>query len=167
MIAAQLSNGRQAALQRRRSGPMVRNLAAGWIATAAFALLAACARTPDAEAIRASIAAMAEAAEARRTGDVLAFVSDDFTGEDGALDRAGLERLLRARLLAGRAVGVRVGRVDVALAGERATARFELTLTDGSGRWLAEGRAVLDVTTGWRREGRTWRCHYAKWSDAH
>lgn len=134
-----------------------------WILLAALAFLGACSRTPDAEAIRAAIASMAEAAEAQRSGDVLASVSDDFTGNDGELDRAGLERLLRARALAGRSLGASVGHVDVALSGDRATARFELTLTDGSGRWLAEGRAVLGMTTGWRREGGRWRCYNARW----
>lgn len=134
-----------------------------WILLVALAFLCACSRPPDAEAIRASIASMAEAAEALRTGDVLASVSDDFTGNDGELDRAGLERLLRARKLAGRSVGASVGHVDVELSRDRATARFELTLTDGSGRWLADGRAVLRMTTGWRREGGRWRCYNARW----
>jgi len=134
-----------------------------WFLLLALALLGACSRVPDAEAIRASIAAMAEAAEALRTGDVLASVSDDFTGNDGELDRAGLERLLRARARAGRSLGAKVGHVNVELSGDRATARFELTLTDGSGRWLADGRAVLTMTTGWRREGGRWRCYNARW----
>lgn len=127
-------------------------------------LLAACARVPDAEAIRSAIRDMATAAEAKRTGDVLERVAADFTGNDGELDRAGLERLLRARMVAAQSVGVSIGRVDVELDGDRASARFEMTLTDGSGRWLPDRRSVLDVTTGWRREGRAWRCHYAKWS---
>lgn len=127
-------------------------------------LLAACARVPDAEAIRATIHAMAEAAEAKRSGDVLAHVAEDFTGNDGEFDRTGLERLLRARLLAGQSVGASIGRVDVELDGNRATARFEMTLTDGSGRWLPDRRATFDVTTGWRREGSGWSCYNARWT---
>lgn len=127
-------------------------------------LPAACARVPEADAIRAAIHAMAEAAEAKRTGAVLEHVAADFTGNDGELDRAGLERLLRARLLAGQAIGVSIGTIEVQLDGDRATARFEMSVTDDSGRWLSDRRAAFDVTTGWRREGGAWHCYNAKWS---
>lgn len=127
-------------------------------------LLAACARAPDAEVIRDAIGEMAAAAEAKRSAEVLEHVAVDFTGNDGELDRAELERMLRARVLAAQAVGVSIGTVTVELDGDRATARFEMTVTDGSGRWLSDGRAVLQVTSGWRREGGIWRCYNARWS---
>lgn len=126
--------------------------------------LPACTRVPDADAIRGTIQAMAAAAEAKRSGDVLDHIAADFTGNDGEFDRAGLERLLRARLLAGQAIGVSLGRIDVELDGNRATAHFAMTVTDDSGRWLPDRKATLDVTTGWRREGRDWRCYNARWT---
>lgn len=126
--------------------------------------LVACTRVPDAEAIRSTIQMMAAAAEGKRTGEVLDHVAADFTGNDGEFDRPGLERLLRARVLAAQSVGVSIGDVEVELDGSRAIARFEVTLTDGSGRWLPDRRAVLRLTTGWRREGRDWLCYNAKWS---
>lgn len=128
-----------------------------------ISVFVACARVPDTDAIRSAIRTMAEAAEAKRTGDVLDHVAADFTGNDGEVDRAGLERLLRARVLAAQAIGVTIGTVEVELDGDRATARFEMTVTDGSGRWLPDRRAVLDMTTGWRREGSVWRCQNARW----
>ena len=129
-------------------------------------LIAACAHTPDTDAIRANVQAMAAAAEAQDKAGVLAHVADDFTGNEGELDRAGVEQLLRARLLAGRSIGVSIGRVEVEVDGDRAIARFEATVTDGSGRWLPDHRAVLKMVTGWRREGREWRCYNAQWSEA-
>jgi len=129
-------------------------------------LIAACARTPDVDAIRANVQAMAAAAESQSKAGVLAHVADDFIGNEGELERAGLEQLLRARLLAGRSIGVSIGRVEVEVDGDRATARFDATVTDGSGRWLPEHRAVLKMTTAWRREQRDWRCYNAKWSGA-
>jgi ketosteroid isomerase-like protein len=129
-------------------------------------LIAACAHTPDADAIRADVQAMAAAAEAQDKAGVLAHVADDFTGNDGELDRAGLEQLLRARLLAGRSIGVSIGTVEVDVDGDRATVRFDATVTDGSGRWLPDHRAVLKMATGWRRERREWRCYNAQWSEA-
>ena len=125
-------------------------------------LLVACARTPDAEAIRMAIHGMQDSAEHRRPAGVMEHVADDFVGNNGEFDRAGLERLVRARVLA-QSVGVSIGRVEIELDGDRATARFPMTVTDGSGRWLPERRAALDVVTGWRREGGYWRCYNARW----
>lgn len=126
-------------------------------------LLAACTRVPDADAIRDTIQAMATAAEAGRRGDVLEHITPDFTGNDGEFDRAGLERFVRARMLA-QSIGVAIGSIEVELDGNRAIARFEMTVTDGSGRWLPDRRASLAVVTGWKREGGAWRCYNAKWS---
>jgi hypothetical protein len=61
-------------------------------------------------------------------------------------------------------VGVDVGPIEVEVHGERATARFHATLSDGSGRWIPDRRAVLEVETGWRREGGDWTCYNASWS---
>ncbi len=127
-------------------------------------ILSACARVPDADAIRGTIQTMAEAAEAKRNAGVLESIAADFTGNDGEFDRDGLERMLKARLLGGQAIGVSLGRIDVELDGDRATARFSMTVTDDSGRWLPDRRAALDVTTGWRREGRDWHCYNARWT---
>lgn len=128
-------------------------------------LLLACARQPDADAIRARIVQMAGAAEAQRVGDVLDGISGDFIG-NGELDRAQLANLVRAQLLGGNAVGVDLGVVEVDVHGERATARFTATLTDGSGRWIPDRRATLEVETGWRREGGDWTCYNARWSNS-
>lgn len=127
-------------------------------------LCVACARQPDAEAIRERIGQMAGAAEAKRAGDLLDGISDDFIG-NGELDRAQLANLVRAQLLAGNAIGVDLGTIEVDVHGERATARFQATLTDGSGRWIPDRRATLDVETGWRREGGDWTCYNASWSN--
>lgn len=126
-------------------------------------LAGACARQPDAEAIRERIAQMAGAAEAQSVSDVLDGISEDFIG-NGELDRAQLGNLVRARLLGGELVGVDVGPIEVEVHGERATARFQATLSDGSGRWIPDRRAVLEVETGWRREGGDWTCYNASWS---
>ena len=125
--------------------------------------LAACARVPGAAAIRSTIQQMAAAAEAKRTGEVLEHVAADFTGNDGEFDRAALERMLRARVLAAQAIGVSIGPVAVEVDGHRATARFTMTVTDESGRWLSDRRAVLDMVTGWRNEAGVWRCNNARW----
>jgi ketosteroid isomerase-like protein len=126
-------------------------------------LAAACSRPPDAQAIRAAIEGMAEAANARRADAVLEHVAEDFDGNQGAYDHEAVARLVRAHLLA-RSVSVRIGAIAVEPAGDRATARFELHVRDDSGRWLPERSATLAFVTGWRREGGDWRCVNAVWS---
>jgi len=136
-----------------------------WLVPAFAALaLAACARTPDEQAIRNTIEAMAEAAEARHGKAVLEHISEDFIGNDGAYDRDRLTALMRAQFLAGRGIGVHPGSIEVEVDGTRAVARFPLRVDDASGRWLPDRRATLDVTTGWRREGGDWVCYNAKWT---
>ncbi len=133
-------------------------------AIALLALLAAaCSRPPDAQAIRAAIEGMAQAANAGHADDVLEHVAGDFTGNQGAYDREAVARQVRAQLLA-RSVSVRVGHVAVEPAGDRATARFDLHVRDDSGRWLLERSATFAFVTGWRREGGDWRCVNAAWS---
>ncbi|RYD16816.1 MAG: hypothetical protein EOP90_02275 [Lysobacteraceae bacterium] len=123
----------------------------------------ACARRTDADAVRARIAGIAAAAESREVGDVMDAVSADFVGNDG-LDRAQLASLVRAQVLGGGAVDVSLGNIEVEVHGDRATARFGATLTDGSGRWIPDRRARLAFETGWRREDGDWACYNASWS---
>lgn len=123
----------------------------------------ACSRTPDDQAIRAAISAGAAAMEAHRGKDVLDLVSDDFIGNDG-IDRAELGNLLRAHTLGANTIGVRIGSVAVEVQGDRAIARFDADVSDSSGRWIADRATTLHVETGWRRQGREWRCYNAKWT---
>jgi len=123
----------------------------------------ACSRTPDDEAIRAAITAGAQAAAERRGSELLDLASEDFIGND-ELDRKQLANLVRAQLLGAGTIGVTIGAIDVDVQGDRAMARFDARVTDSSGRWIADRAATLHFETGWRREGRAWRCYNAKWT---
>jgi hypothetical protein len=123
----------------------------------------ACTRQSDADAVRARIGEIAAAAESREVGDVMDAISADFVGNDG-IDRVQLANLVRAQVLRGDAVDVSLGSIEVEVHGDRATARFDATLTDGSGRWIPDRRARLAFETGWRREDGDWTCYNASWS---
>jgi hypothetical protein len=70
------------------------------ILIASTATLVACgARSSDEEQIRASIAGMETAAEARDASDVLAFVADDYEDAQG-FDKSQLRNFLRGYFLA-------------------------------------------------------------------
>lgn len=125
--------------------------------------LAACHRTPDEQRIRDAITAMQQAAEARQPRDFMGYVSKEFTGNDGTVDRDGLMNILRAEVLRNDKASVALGPIDIDLQGDRATARVTATLTGGSGGLLPEHASVYAITSGWRREGREWRCYNAAW----
>jgi hypothetical protein len=125
-------------------------------------LLAACHRTPDEQRIREAITAMQQAAEAGKPRDFMAYVSHDFSGNDGSVDANGLANILRIEVLRNEHVGVTLGPIDVELRDNRATAHVTATLTGGSGLLPARG-SIYSITSGWRREGNDWRCYNASW----
>jgi ketosteroid isomerase-like protein len=129
-------------------------------ATAIALLLAACAgEGPEAE-LRATLAAMEAAVEAKQPGDFVEHVTDDFTSGDG-LDRRSLRGVLASQLLGAQTVEVVLGSPEITLHGERATVVVDATVLGG--RYLPDRAERLRITSGWRREGGEWRCYTAEW----
>ena len=135
---------------------------AGWGVLVLLALLAACARTPPEQRLREQLGAMQAALEERRAGDFMDGVAADFSG-NGGIDRAALQQVVRAQLLANASVGLTLGPADVQLQGDRATVRFSAVATGGQGRFLPERANAWELTTGWRDEDGQWRLYYADW----
>lgn len=126
--------------------------------------MSACSRTPDDEQIRAHIKSMQAAVESRSPRDFVQYVTADFAGNDNAVDRAGLSNLLRIELLRNEQVGVTLGPIGIELlGGDRATVHVVATMTGGKGGLIPERGAVFSITSGWRREGKDWRCYTASW----
>jgi len=132
---------------------------------AILAVLTACHRTPDEQRIRESIAAMQQAVESGRPRDFIAYVTTDFAGNDGTVDRDGLGNILRVEVLRNEHVGVTLGPIDVEMQGNRAIVHVTATLTGGAGGLLPERGSIYAITSGWRREGSDWRCYNAKWGE--
>lgn len=124
--------------------------------------LAACHRTPDEQRIRESIGAMQQAVEAGKPRDFMAYVTADFNGNDGTVDRGALGNILRVEVLRNERAGVTLGPIDVDLQGDRATVHVTATLTGGAGL-MPESASVYAITSGWRREKSDWRCYNASW----
>ena len=127
-------------------------------------LAAGCERPPDEVRIRSSIETMRSAAEERRPSGVLGEIAGDFTGNDGEIDREGLSRLLKFQFLRNESIGVALGPIGVDVDGDRATARFDVTFSDESRRWIPGGRETYAIVSGWRRERSRWICYNASWS---
>ncbi|KRE89193.1 hypothetical protein ASG87_06600 [Frateuria sp. Soil773] len=134
---------------------------------AVFAGLAAgfagCRRTPDEVRVREALAAASQAAEAGDASAMAASLSEDFDGNDGAMQRRDLTNLLRMIRLRGERVGVALGPVDAERRGERIVASFTATLSSG-GKLLPAQLGVYRIETAWRREGGDWVCYSAHWT---
>ena len=129
------------------------------------AALTACHHAPAEQQVRKAIESAAAAARANDPSGVLAVVSDDFTGNDGDLDRRGLHRLLALRALRQDRTGILLGPISFERKGDRIVAHFKLVLTGGKpGDLLTDQSSIRTMTTAWRREDGEWRCYSANWS---
>ncbi|MEP6485468.1 MAG: nuclear transport factor 2 family protein [Rudaea sp.] len=126
-------------------------------------VLASCARTPDDQRIREHIRSMQEAVEQRDPRAFLAYVTPDFSGNDNTVDRNGLGNVLRVEVLRNDNVTVVLGPFDVQMQGDRATVDLVATITGGQGGLIPERGAIYSIASGWRRDGKDWRCYAATW----
>ncbi len=137
--------------------------------TGLFALVlataAGCSREPPEEALRATIADMQAAAEARDSEGVVASFAEDFAGP-GNMDRDQFRRYLALVWLRNREVGVRLGPLEVELIGERARVDFTAGATGGDGGFLPDRAQVYQVRTGWRLDDGEWKLISAEWDEA-
>lgn len=131
----------------------------------ALCVAAACHRAPDAQQVVDAIDRAAAAVRANDVAGVLAITSDDFIGNQGAMDRDGLRRFLVLRMLRHDRTGVVLGPVTTEHNGDRIVAKFSLILSGGKpGDLLPADTTLYDMTTAWRHDGGHWRCYNATWS---
>jgi len=126
--------------------------------------LAACHRTPDESRVRQGVEAAEQAAEQADASALDALLSDDFSGNNGEMERRQIVGLLRAARFRGETIHALTGPIEVEARGERYVARFTVTLTSG-GKLLPAQIGVYRVETAWRKEGREWRCYSATWTN--
>ena len=126
------------------------------------ALLAACGRDAPEDAIRATIAEMEAAVEARQPAGFLEHVSDDFAGQGGAFDRSALRGYLASLLFGNQLVEVTLTPASVTLHGD-SRATVKLTALVIGGARLPERGERLAIESGWRLEGGEWKVYAAQW----
>lgn len=124
--------------------------------------LAGCRRAPDEVRIREAIEAARTAATQVDAGGLIGVLSEDFDGNGGAMSRKDLGNLLRLARFRGETVHAVIGPIEMESRGDRYVARFTVTLSSGGKLFPAE-LGMFNVETGWRREGREWRCYTATW----
>lgn len=134
-----------------------------WIGLLLLLALASCSSPPPEQAVRAQIAAMQAAIDAKDAGKVGDLLAEDFVGNDG-MDKRGARRMATGIFLQYRNVTGRIGPVTVELRGaDDAIARFTVLATAGSGGLVPQDGQVFEVETGWHREGSDWLLRSASW----
>lgn len=133
--------------------------------------LAACSRSDPEQALHNTINQMQQAVHARKAGDLLEHIADDFVRESAGqggnaaiMDKKQLQRVLTAALLRSENITLVVTVGEVKINGKLATARIDVLATGGSGL-LPERADGWEFTTAWRQEGSTWRLYNAQWND--
>jgi hypothetical protein len=127
-----------------------------------MALVAGCAKEPPEAALRATIAGMQVAAEGRDVDALMEAVSEEFIGPEG-MDRDQFRRTLAVVWLRDKNVGVQLGPLDVAVAGEGARVEFTAGTSGGEG-WLPDRGQLHRVKTAWRLEDGDWKLVSATWA---
>lgn len=156
-------------------------LAAGRIASGKFAawmcvlvaslMLSACGNEPSVEQqIIASLESMEADAEEGRFMDFMNHIAKNFKGQKGTLTRQDFQRFMLLQINESRRVKANFFPINVVgtpeLVGEpKATARFKLLVTGGE-VFLPDSGQLLDVSTGWVKEGGEWLLLSADWETA-
>lgn len=124
-------------------------------------LMVACTQEgPDAR-LRATMAAMEAAIEARRPADFVEYVSEDFVGGSERIDRRMLRGFLGSQMLGNDRIEVLLGSPEITLHGDRATVTVSATVIGG--RFFPERGEQVRIVSGWQLEEGQWRCYTAEW----
>jgi hypothetical protein len=102
-----------------------------------------------------------EAGERRR---FLGHISEDFTGQDGAMTREQVRALVVFQLNRHKSLQAQLFPIHVAESGEdTATADFRALVTGGP-NWIPENGQVYDFETHWRLVDDEWYLYAANWT---
>lgn len=137
-----------------------RRISRAFAALLVIALAACSSETPEA-AIKREIAAMQDAIEKREPAGFLKYVTDDFQGQAGQLDKQALRGVLASQLMAHNRVKATLGIPEITLHGDRATVKISALVVGG--QWLPESGQTLEIESGWQKEGKEWKCYAASW----
>ena len=124
-----------------------------------------CTKTPNEQLLREAIDAMQAAGEARDVGAFMAFVSDDFSGQNASMDRSALAAYILGIRMRTENIGVTRTKTTITMDGARAKVEFALLVTDGGKILPAQGQFVT-AQTQWRFSGGAWQLASANWTSA-
>ena len=126
--------------------------------------LAACAREPAEQRLRAAVEAGHDAAEAGDADAILELLAEDFSAQSGNFDRRAFGFLLRGQMRRAQNIGVTITHSEFQMFDDRATVKLGLLITASAGGVIPERGQVVSLTTGWRDDG-DWKIYSAEWKE--
>ena len=124
-------------------------------------VVAACSGETPESAIKREIGAMQTAIEKREPAGFLKYVTEDFQGQSGQIDRNALRGVLAAQVMGHDRIAVTLGVPEVKVIGDRATVKVSALVVGG--QWLPEHGQTLEIESGWVKDGKDWKCYSASW----
>lgn len=130
----------------------------------ALALAAGCdAELTVEQQVIATIREMEARIEAGERRPFMAYISEDFRGQGGSLNREQLRALLIMQLNQYQRLQGQLLPIQVEETGEdTATSRFRALVTGGPG-WIPDSGQLFEFRTGWRRVEGEWQVVSADW----
>ena len=114
----------------------------------------------------ATIREMEARIEAGERRQFMEYLADDFSGQDGSLNREQVRALLIMQLNRYQRLQAQLLPIEVIETGDgAASAHFEALVTGGA-QWIPENGQVFSFETHWRREDGEWLLHAANWDPA-
>ena len=130
---------------------------------AAFALVSCGQSLTVEQQVIATIRQMEEKIENGERRPFMAYLSEDFSGQNGRMTRDEVRALVVLQLNRHQRLHAQLFPIFVTETGEgRAEARFRALITGGPG-WFPESGQVYDFETAWRADGDRWLLESANW----
>jgi len=136
-----------------------------WLLGAILVFLAACRPAPSMEQqIIATMESMEMEAEQGRHFDFISHVADDFRGQQGAMERQDLQRIIIFQINRHRHLHAQLLPINIHKDGENtATAQFHILVSGGNGL-LPENGQLYAVNSKWIRQDGEWLLQAANWN---
>jgi len=119
--------------------------------------------TPHEQRLRELIDQMEHQAESGNIGDFMDQVADDFSGEEGAISKVELKKLLRVQILKNTRVNALISGYEYELFENRAKVSMNALLTGGTRGWLPERGELFKINSAWRLSDDNWELISASW----
>lgn len=124
---------------------------------------AGCTQTPDEQLIGNAIDEIISAVETRKTGAVMEFLADNFSGPDN-MDKQQARHYMTVTFLRYHNFRMlKTSPLEIQFQNQDAIASFSISVANGPGL-IPDQMQLYRVTTGWRKLNGDWKLLQAKWT---
>jgi hypothetical protein len=127
--------------------------------------LAGCAEPPDEEQVlRQHMKKIEQAAERKLSGDILAYLAEDFLGND-QFRKANIKGMLFVHFRRNKNVHVFLHDVGIEVLADKAMVKCQVILAGREENIMPERARILEITSQWQKRDGDWQVVSASWKD--